>query len=47
MSKISYYSVEGMKKLSAKGRLFLTSARLVFVSNNLNDQFKSFDLPLA
>lgn len=39
--------VKGMKKLSAKGKLFLTSARLVFVNNHLNDHFKSFDMPLA
>ena len=40
-------SVKGMKKLTGKGKLFLTSARLVFVNNSLNDHFKSFDMPLA
>ena len=47
--------VQGMKTLSAKGKvghpltqIFLTSARLVFVSSNYQkDYFKSFDLPLA
>lgn len=39
--------VEGMKKLDGKGKVFLTSARLVFTSNNLHGDFKAFDMPLA
>lgn len=39
-----------MKTLSAKGKIFLTSARLVFVAKGFNmagEYFKSFDIPLA
>lgn len=40
--------VQGMKSLSGKGKIFLTSARLVFVNQNFQTEyFKSFDLPLA
>ena len=40
--------VNGMKTLSSKGKIFLTSARLVYVSAKYaSEYFKSFDLPLA
>jgi len=39
--------VEGWSKLTAKGKLYVTTARLVFVNDKHNgDTFKSFDIPL-
>jgi len=39
--------IEGLSKLTAKGKLFVTTARLVFVNEkHEGSSFKSFDMPL-
>ena len=37
-----------MKKLSGKGTVYLTTARMIFVNKNYkSDDFKSIDMPVA
>lgn len=40
--------MEGRSTISGKGRVYLTTSRMVFVSEKyLTDKFKSFDMPIA
>ncbi|CAD8113032.1 unnamed protein product [Paramecium sonneborni] len=42
------FKIENRGKFKAKGRVFLTTCRIVFVNQNYQkDSFKSFDIPLA
>ncbi|CAK69442.1 unnamed protein product (macronuclear) [Paramecium tetraurelia] len=42
------FKIENMGKFSAKGKVYVTTCRLVFVSDKFQkESFKSFDIPLA